>query len=173
MACEQNQRIFLVELVTADGKNYATEKWRNNKYTVVVFLSPECPLCQNYSPDLNAIASTYATKDVKLVGIVSGKEINKQEVQKFITTYGISFPVVFDHRNELATRLNATITPEVFLLNSEGNVLYSGRIDNRMNESGRKRQVVTETNLKDALFSVLNGKKIKIEKTKATGCLIE
>jgi hypothetical protein len=52
-------------------------------------------------------------------------------------------------------------------------VIYQGRIDNWAYELGKKRKVITEYNLKDALTSVLLNKPISVSKTKAVGCYIE
>ena len=46
-------------------------------------------------------------------------------------------------------------------------------MDNWLGELGRRRQVITEFYLKDAIESYLNEEEIKIKKTKAIGCFIE
>jgi hypothetical protein len=51
--------------------------------------------------------------------------------------------------------------------------LYQGRIDNWAYELAKKRRVITEHNLRDALNSIVHNQPIKITKTKAVGCYIE
>ncbi len=141
--------------------------------TVIAFLSPECPLCINYSRNLKATYDRFAAQDVALVGVFAGKWFSPQEVGAFATKYDLAFPMVLDEDNSLAKKLGATITPEVFVVNSQGQVLYSGGIDNRMNALGKMKQQVTAHYLDDAIEADLDGRGISPEKTKAIGCLIE
>jgi len=141
--------------------------------TVIAFLSPECPLCISYSRNLKATHDRFAAQDVALVGVFAGKWFSQQEVGAFATKYDLAFPMVLDADNGLAKRLRATITPEVFVMNSQGQVLYSGGIDNRMNALGKMKQEVTAHYLDDAIAAALDGREISPAKTKAVGCLIE
>ncbi|MGI8893468.1 MAG: redoxin domain-containing protein, partial [Bacteroidia bacterium] len=78
-----------------------------------------------------------------------------------------------DPDKELTRYLKATITPEAFLLDSEKNILYSGRIDNWATALGVKRQITTSHDLDNAIESFINNRQIDIRKTEAIGCLIE
>ena len=92
---------------------------------------------------------------------------------KFKEEYEFRFPVINDTAQKLTYYLNASVTPEVFLLDNSGNIIYSGAIDNWFFDLGRYRKEATIHYLKEALdsnygtlFSVNN-------KTKAIGCLIQ
>jgi hypothetical protein len=54
-----------------------------------------------------------------------------------------------------------------------GELLYRGRIDDGYAALGKKRAVVTEHDLRDALDAIAAGKPVKKAKTKAIGCLIQ
>ena len=45
--------------------------------------------------------------------------------------HGFTFPVLKDDRNKIADAYGATKTPEVFVLDPKGSLLYHGRIDER------------------------------------------
>ena len=62
--------------------------------------------------------------------------------------------------------------PEVAVFSPSGEVLYLGRIDNRMEDISRRRTTVTEHELRDALDAVLAGKPVKVARTRAVGCSI-
>jgi hypothetical protein len=64
----------------------------------------------------------------------------------------------------------ANVTPEVAVLSSAGEVLYLGRIDNRIEDFDKRRTVTTEFDLKDALDAVLTGKAVARPRTTAVGC---
>lgn len=52
------------------------------------------------------------------------------------------------------------------------NRFYAGKIDNGFENIGKKRQVVTEHYLRDALESILLQKEIEIKETQPVGCFI-
>jgi thiol-disulfide isomerase/thioredoxin len=143
------------------------------KVSVLVMISPECPLCQSYSRTLNLLYNKYKSQDVKFYGVVPGKTFEKEAVQQYIEQYRIAFPVWFDPNLIFTRNVGASKTPEVFVYNNKFELQYSGRIDNWAFEPGKKRKVITEHNLDETLQSLLAGKMIKIKRTEAIGCYIE
>ncbi len=141
--------------------------------SVIIFLSPSCPMCQNYSLVLNQLNDHYKEKGIAFYGIFSGQERDTLEQKTFAKTYKINFDLLLDEKKQLANNLHATITPEVFLIDTNKEIIYKGSIDNWLIEPGKKRSIVTEHYLEDALWAVTSGNKIKISSTEAKGCLIE
>ena len=68
-------------------------------------------------------------------------------------------------------RLGAGFGDKV-VLSSDGKVLYLGRIDNRIADIGQARNAATESDLRNALDSVLAGKPVAHPRTTAVGCAI-
>jgi hypothetical protein len=76
--------------------------------------------------------------------------------------------------NHILTRfLDAKITPECFLVDSNLNILYRGLIDDWVRELGRTRQYVENHYLENALDLYLKNKPILIKETDAIGCIIQ
>lgn len=65
-----------------------------------------------------------------------------------------------------------TTTPEAAVLTAGGELLYLGRIDNRLEDLGKQRVQVTEFNLRDTLEAILAGKPVPRARTRALGCAI-
>jgi peroxiredoxin len=162
-----------IQIETLDSKKISIDHYSNYKATVIYFLSPECPLCQSYSLNVKQLKSQFESKGFRFFGIVSGSYFSKTQVKDFIKEYKLSIPIYMDRKAAFAKQLGATITPEVFVLGKSQETLYSGRIDNWAYELGRKRKVITEHNLLDALHAIDKKQKIKTTKTKAVGCYIE
>lgn len=141
--------------------------------TVLVFISHECPVTQQYTPLLRQLHGQYQSKGIAFYGVFPQGKYKARELAAFAGLYGIPFRLLVDRRGECAEWLNARVVPEVFLLDSGSRVLYSGAIDNRFYAIGKRRPEVTETYLKDALEAVLNRTAIKTNKTAAIGCFIE
>lgn len=144
-----------------------------SKATIVVMISPECPLCQSYSRTLNQLQTTYAPKGVQFYGIVPGNSFTPQEVEAFAKKYQIGFALLFDQNMSFTRAAKATKTPEVLVYDHTFALRYMGRIDNWAVSLGKKRTVITEHNLRDAIEAILLNKTISVTKTEAIGCYIE
>ena len=141
--------------------------------TILYFLSPECPLCENYSLNINEIANSSHKENFKMYGIFPGLYYSEAQIEAFKIKYELTIPFLLDPDYDLTHALNATVTPEVFVFNSEGNQVYQGAIDNWMVSLGKKRTVVTEHYLLDVISALNNNSLPKIKKTKPIGCYIE
>ncbi len=165
--------IAKIALMPADaGKSFYLNADKSaNPETLLIFLSPECPLCQNYSSVLNDLYKQYSDR-VNIYGIIPGKAYSAIDVKTFQKDYHIPFPLLTDSHKELTQYLQATVTPQVILLDNKYRLLYKGAIDNRLQSLGKQRLKPTAFYLNDALQASLSNKIISIKRTKAVGCII-
>jgi peroxiredoxin len=160
-------------LKTIEGKQIPLAVNAGQKALVLLFVSPECPLCQSYSLTIRQLYTKYKSQGFQFVAIVPGTDFTKDEIIKFRNSYGlkgISFCV--DPSYSFSKQLQASITPEVFVVNQKKEIIYSGRIDNWAYELGKKRTVITEHDLANVLENTNKGIAIKPYQTKAVGCFI-
>jgi thiol-disulfide isomerase/thioredoxin len=141
------------------------------KLQVIVFLSPECPICRNYSLTLNQLQKQYGTA-VRFTGIVPGKAYTSADVKEFIEKYKISWPIYIDTAKTISTTLLAKVTPEAYLLRGPKNIYYHGSIDNWVKELGMASAHPTVFYLRDAIDETLANKPVLIPFNKPVGCLI-
>ena len=167
------EKISSIPLTDSYNKETTLSEIPDHLATVITFLSPECPLSENYTKTLNEIKQEFEAQDIDFVNIFPGSYYSPEKIKAFIQAYNLKQTNLLDQNSLLVQHLRATITPEVFVLNKNGEVVYSGAIDNWAIDLGEKRQVITEFYLKDALYALLQNKKITITKTKAVGCFIE
>jgi thiol-disulfide isomerase/thioredoxin len=144
-----------------------------HKATVIIFLSSDCPLCLSYAPVLQQLKDRFSKDSISFLGVFPGQLYTGAEIRTFYMTSKSDLTLCLDKNKELALELGATITPEVFVLDRKGNTLYSGRIDNWAYEVGKKRTVVTEHELEDALIAIAKGEPVKVKHADAAGCFIE
>lgn len=147
--------------------------FKNQAGTVLIFLSPECPLCQNYSVTIDRIQKDFDEKDVAFYGVVSGEYYSDSDIKGFLIKYDLDLPIILDPELALANHYEAEITPEAFLITENGESIYKGAIDNWAISLGQKRQTITERYLENALNAHLTGGEINPKKTQAVGCFIE
>jgi len=166
--------IFLVVLGCSRGAGNPVESFlQNKKAGVFVFLAPDCPLSQNYTLTLNNLEKEFNSYGISFYGVFSGGGITSQAMDDFAATYHLSFPVMLDADSRIGDFFGATATPEAFLTDPKGHVLYKGAIDNWAPELGQHRAVITQHYLYDALGSVRANKPVQVKETQAVGCFIE
>ncbi len=151
------------------GTWHTLDEARDRKIVVLVFLGTECPLAEAYAPRLAKIARDFEGRGVSFLGIDANQQDGPVAIGRFADKHGLPFPILKDVGNELADRLGAERTPEVFVLDSSRTVRYRGRIDDQY-AIGIHRPAATHNDLVDALDAVLSGRDIKTTKTEAVGC---
>jgi peroxiredoxin len=154
----------------SDGKAIALKDLlAKSKAVAVVFIATKCPVSNAYNTRMAALGKEYAAKGVFLVGINSNKTEPAAEVKEHAEKHGFTFPVLKDDGNKIADAYGAAKTPEVFVLDPKGILLYHGRID----ESQDDPKNVKSPDLRNALEAVLSGKPVPTAETKAFGCTIK
>src|SRR5215204_118203 len=155
-------------LADTDGATKSLNDLKGKKGTVVVWLSAQCPVVKAYKDRINEIAAAYQAKGIAFVGINSNSTEDQNWVKTNKAEFGYNFPVLIDKGNVLADKWGATVTPEVYYLDSKNVLLYHGAIDN--DRSGKN---ITDEYLKTAFDSALGGKAIVKTRANAFGCSIK
>jgi peroxiredoxin len=158
-------------LKSADGKEWSLTDHRTKKAIAVVFLGTECPINNAYLPRLAELLKAYSPRDVAFVAINANSQDTPVRIAKHAKEYGIPFPVLKDTANIVADQFGARRTPEVFVLDGTGKVLYQGRIDDQYGR-GFVRAAPTRRDLAEALDEILASKPVSRPLTPVAGCLI-
>ena len=141
---------------------------------VYFFLATTCPISQQYTAYINQFTKMAEAKNIQVMLVFPSEKIKiKKEVDSFIKKYQLSLSYKIDRGYKLSKKLNATVTPEVFVMNEKDQVLYHGAIDNWFYKLGQNRIQVTEHYLEDAITQALNQQTIIRPYVKPVGCFIE
>ena len=161
-----------ITLLNADNnQSQHVLKTAPEKRSLFIFLSPECPLCKNYSTMLNSLHQQFKNTIV-FYGIIPGKTYSAKDVEAFKSTYQILFPLLIDSEKQLSNYLLATTTPQVILLDEHANLVYKGAIDNLAVSLGKQRLKPSQLYLQNAITASLQHQAIAVKRTKAIGCKI-
>jgi len=165
--------ILIVAFVHAQNVQSPLKQFNRQgaKLKLFVFLSPECPLSINYTRTINELTDFYK-KEVSVYGIFPGTAYSPQEIGNFKQKYKVNYSLVIDSSMSVTRFLHATVTPEAVLTDSNGNIVYSGAIDDWAQSLGKTRQKATRFYLKDAISQYLLSSVIIVSHTKAIGCKI-
>ena len=151
-----------------NGKSHSLSDYRESKAFVLMFIATQCPVSNAYNTRMVEIYKNYQDNNITFLGINSNKQESVTEIAKHSQENGFKFPVLKDDKNIIADKFEAQVTPEIFVLDSNFQVLYHGRIDDSQRENNVKSQ-----DLRQALDEILAGKKVSSSETKAFGCTIK
>jgi len=161
-----------VALSDTEGKVHTAAEWEGKRAVVLLFVTTDCPLSNGYVPEFNRLAAAYAGKGIVFYAVQGDATIAADEVRLHVKEFGYRFPYLLDPQESLATITGATTTPEAAVLSPGGELLYLGRIDNRLEDYGKRRIQVTEFDLRDALDAIVSGRAVPRPRTKPFGCAI-
>ncbi|HEY2842493.1 MAG TPA: redoxin domain-containing protein [Bryobacteraceae bacterium] len=161
-----------IELRDTKGAMHKPAEWRDKRAVILFFMMTDCPLANGYVPEMNRMRGEYEARGVAFYAVQSDNTASEAVVQKYAQEFGYTFPVLNDPRLTLARFTGANVTPEVAILSPAGEVLYLGRIDNKVEDLTHPRYAATEPELRNALDAVLAGKMPKQARTRAVGCAI-
>lgn len=162
-----------------DGKEFSLSALKG-KTVVLEWTNHQCPfVVKHYETGNMQKLQKAATDDgVIWVSIVSSAEgrqghVSPEEAKAIIKDTG-AYPTVkiLDASGEIGKLYGAKTTPHMFVINPEGNVVYTGAIDD--NSSPRHDTVEDANNyVSAALASIKNGSEVETASTQPYGCAVK
>ncbi len=161
-------------VVAPDGSEMALAELRGEKGTLIVFTCNTCPWAKAWEERIVALGNEYAQRGIGVVAINSNDparvpEDSLEAMKVRAAERGMAFPYVADRGSVIARQFGAKVTPEAFLFDAGGTLVYHGTID----DNARAPESVKQRFLKDALEATASGSEIAVAKTKALGCGIK
>jgi hypothetical protein len=144
----------------------------DRKATVLFFVMHECPVANSYAPEIRRIMSEYAGRGVRSYVVYVEDDLTPAAARKHARDFGYKEGVILDPTHLLVKAAGATISPEAAVLSPTHEVLYLGRIDDRVADFGKRRVEPTRRDLRLALDKILAGEPVPARRTKAVGCYI-
>jgi len=143
------------------------------RYTVYIFIGEDCKICQYYAPQLNELYETFHSDSLDFVGLFPNRYSNKKGIEAYKEKHQIDFELKMEYFATKTKKFGVEITPDVVVYDQQlDTVLYKGRIDNSYYKLGRRRQVVTTSELEDVLNQIQIGEKVSVVGEPSIGCYI-
>ena len=162
------QAIAPFSLPDPNGHVVTVGHWDAAKATVLIFVSTRCPVSNAYNGRMVKLGTNFSAQGIHFYGINANRTESPEEVAEHSQAHGFPFPILKDQDDAIADRFGAQVTPEAFVIDSTGKLVYHGHIDNSQNLDN-----VSVTGLKDALSDILAGKPVANPETRAFGCSIK
>ncbi len=161
-----------LQLTNVDGAVVTPVAEDGRKATVLFFVMHECPVANLFAPEIGRLQAEYAARGVRSWVVYVEDDLPAAKAREHAREYGFKAGAVLDPSHALVKAAGATVSPEAAVLSPSGQVLYLGRIDDRVAAYGKRRVEPTRRDLRLALEAVLAGRKVPDARTRAVGCYI-
>lgn len=163
------------ELPGVDGSvHHLATYLRQFQAVAVIFMCNHCPYVRMYLERMKQLQDEFSPQGISLVGINSNDDTTYpddsfENMKTFAQQQQLNFPYLRDVSQDVARSFGASRTPEVFLLDRNGILQYTGLIDdNPQNAEG-----VKVAYLKEAIAQLVSGHSITNTTTSAIGCSVK
>ena len=163
-----------VKMKNVDGNQVSIAQIKGTKGTLVVFTCNHCPYVKAWEERLTELANSFQKEGIGAIFINSNdparyEEDSYENMQTRAAKLGLEVPYVVDATSDVARAFGATKTPEVFLFDAAGKLVYRGAVDDNAENPAR----VTKTYLKGALANLVQRRVPPLQQTEAVGCTIK
>ena len=159
-------------LPDVNGKPHRLYDFEGKKAVAVIFIATRCPYSNAFNHVMASLAQEYASRGVAFVAINANKTEPAAEVAEHARAHGLDFLILKDEGNQIADRLGASVTPEVFLSDSTWTLRYHGALGNS-HQPTTNPDKTTDDEIRPALDDILDGRPVAVTETKAFGCTIK
>ncbi|BAP56655.1 hypothetical protein THII_2358 [Thioploca ingrica] len=139
------------------------------KYVVLEWFNPHCRAVQQHREIVRKLAHHYQWRGIIWLGINSTHYMTQEDNLMWQETNRLNYRILDDFTGETARRYQVKITPQVYIVNPMGIVIYSGAVDD--NVRGDKSQPFNYVAV--ALEEILTDQPITYSQTQPYGCLVQ
>ena len=166
-------------LTDSNGQSHNLADFKG-KFVVLEWLNHGCPFVKKHydSGNMQKLQKEYTGKEVVWLSIASsapGKQghMSPAETNKAKEEKGsAATAVLIDEDGTVGQLYGAKVTPELYVINPEGNLIYAGAIDDKKSVDAADVEGATNY-VKQALDQALAGQPVSTSKTEAYGCAVK
>ena len=163
-----------VKMKDISGARVSLNDATDEKGLVVIFSCNTCPWVHMWEGRYVELATAYQPRGFGFIALNSNAAKRTsgdglEDMQSRAREKGYNFYYTLDEGSRLAHAFGATHTPQIFLFDNDGKLVYRGAID----DNARNPRKVEQTYLADALDACLAGDQVALASTKALGCTIK
>ncbi len=163
-----------IKMKDVSGKTISLKDAKTDKGLLVMFSCNTCPyVIKNQSRAKEACQ--YATENSIGVAIINSNEANRNgadsydAMKEYAEEQGYSWLYLVDEKSAIADAFGANRTPECFLFDNNGKLVYHGAIDDNPSDASS----VSRKHLTEAINEMKAGKEVSIKKSRSVGCTIK
>lgn len=165
------RRVPNFALKNATGETQSLADFSEKRAVVLIFVSTECPIANEYLPIVQELAKKFADRSVQFLTIYSSPSDTAKSIAAHQKQFKLTLPALYDQEQQVLQSVGAERTAEVFMLDGRSVIRYHGRIDDRYGYDYH-RETAKRNDLEIALNELLDHKEISVPTTSAQGCAI-
>jgi peroxiredoxin len=156
------------------GKMISVKDAMKQNGVLVMFSCNTCPYVIKNQSRTKEIAAFAKANNIGIILLNSneaqrGGDDSFAAMQQYAKKEGYDFPYVVDANHQQADAYGATRTPELFLLDAQGTVVYKGAIDDSPADVAK----VNRIHAQEAIKELVGGKSVSIKESRSVGCTIK
>jgi thioredoxin-related protein len=163
-----------VKMKDVSGKEVSLKDARTSKGLLVMFSCNTCPYVIKNQERTNEVCK-YASDNGIGVALLNSNEAKRGDddsyeyMKDYAQGQGYKWYYLVDNNHVLADAFGAKKTPECFLFDANGKLVYHGAIDNNPNDASS----VSRKHLKLAIDEMMAGKEVSVKTSNSVGCTIK
>ncbi|EDN68401.1 conserved hypothetical protein [Beggiatoa sp. PS] len=141
------------------------------KHIVLEWFNPDCVRVQQHyqRQTMRQLALKYTGKEVIWLAINSTHYMTFEDNVRWKDVHWLHYRLLGDFKGEVGRRYQAEKTPQIYIINPKGILIYKGAIDS--DSIGEKLKPFNY--VEAALIESLAGKAVSIPETQPYGCLVK
>ena len=163
-----------LKMENVDGRRLSIQEVAGKNGMLVIFACNHCPFVKAWEARMTALGNDSVNKGIGVV-LVNANDAaaypmdDLAHMKQQAEAAGFQFPYVVDETSDVARAFGASRTPEAFLFDAAGQLVYRGAIDDNAHEPDQVRQRY----LQEAVDALLAGKAPPVPETSSVGCGIK
>jgi len=155
-----------------DGKTVSFSDYEG-KIVVLEWLSVECPFVKYHyetGHTMVELANKYKDKNIVWLAVNSTSDTTEEANKEFAKKYKLPYPILDDRSGKVGLSYGAMTTPHMFIIDTKGNIVYQGGIDN--SPMGKTKEGVVNY-VDKALGELTSGKSVSVVNSRTYGCSVK
>ncbi len=163
-----------VKMKDISGQEVSFSDARKKNGLLVMFSCNTCPYVIKNQTRTKEVCQFASTKDIGVVLLNSNEAQRTEddsfdEMKAYAADQGYAWFYLVDKNSAMADAFGANRTPECFLFDKEGRLVYHGAIDDNAGDAS----AVSRKHLIEAMTEITSNKDVTVKKSRSVGCTIK
>lgn len=162
------------ELPDGSGQRYRSDRLAGPAGLLIIFICNHCPYVKHINPVLAPLGAELARQGIGMAAISSNDATAypadaPDRMVEAARQLGYTFPYLYDEDQTVARAFHAACTPDPFLFDAGGHLVWRGQLDGSRPGHG----AADAADLRRAVAALLAGEPPLAEQRPSTGCSIK
>lgn len=154
------------EVKSVDGTPLSLKQFSKAKVVVLCFTCNGCPVAKSYEERFREFAAEFRVQGVEFIAINCDFDEIHGGIAEQLSTQKLEYTYAVDASGQTAKDYGAKVTPQLFVLDQQRKLAYTGPFDDSMNEP-------TVPLVQNAVEALLEGNTPRVTSKRPFGCRIK